>query len=139
MTLLSLLALESQSRSTMIQTPTVLIVHDDRAVLARLSVKFQGRADVSTAASFEDAKAILTTTPPNVLITGLRLGQYNGLHLIIRSRIDRPTTAGFVILEKPDAALEQEVASHGASCLIYPTEEQKLVSLVLVALERVEG
>src|ERR671930_1815888 len=100
MTLLSLLVLKGQSRFTMMQALTVLIVHDDRSVSARISAKLHGRADVSIAATFNEAKAILATAPPAVLITGVRLGQYNGLHLVIRSRIDHPETATFVILEK---------------------------------------
>src|SRR5438067_12027176 len=89
-----------RSRSTMIQAPTVLIVHDDLTVLARLSARLKGRAEVSTATTFDEAKAILSATPPTVLITGVRLGPYNGLHLIIRSRIDHPTTVGIVIAER---------------------------------------
>jgi DNA-binding NtrC family response regulator len=123
----------------MMQAPTVLIVHDDRAVSAQLSATLQGKADVSIARSFDEAKDVLTTNPPSVLITGVRLGRYNGLHLIIRSRIDYPTTAGFVILENPDAAVEQEAAKHGATCLRYPAEEAALIALVLAALERLGG
>jgi DNA-binding NtrC family response regulator len=121
----------------MIQPPTILIVHDDRSLLARLSAKLQGKADVSVANSFEDAKVLLITNPPSVLITGVRLGQYNGLHLIIRTRLDHPATAAFVILEKPDPIIEQEAAAHDAVCLTYPAQEKELMSLVAAAIERV--
>jgi len=121
----------------MIQALTVLIVHDDRRVSAWLATKLEGKADVSVANTFDEAKAMLTTNPPAALITGLRLGQYNGLHLIIRSRIDHPATAGFVILENADPAVEQEAAAHGAVCLRYPAQQKELMSLVAVALERV--
>jgi DNA-binding NtrC family response regulator len=137
MTLLSLLVLKGQSRFTMMQALTVLIVHDDRSVSARISAKLHGRADVSIAATFNEAKAILATTPPAVLITGVRLGRYNGLHLVIRSRIDHPETASFVILEEPDAAVEQEAAAHGAVSLEYPAKEKELLMLVAAAFERV--
>ncbi|PYR82431.1 MAG: hypothetical protein DMF87_01305 [Acidobacteria bacterium] len=121
----------------MMQAPTVLIVHGDRSVSARISAKLQGTADVSIAATFDEAKAILATTPPAVLITGVRLGQYNGLHLVIRSRIGHPETANFVILDEPDAAVEQEAAAHGAVSLEYPAKEKELTMLVAAALERV--
>jgi DNA-binding NtrC family response regulator len=137
MTLLSLLVLKGRFRFTMIQARTVLIVHDDRSVSARLAAKLGGTADVSVASTFDEARSVLSTTPPSVLITGLRLGQYNGLHLILRSRIDHPATAGFVILENVDPAVEQEAAAHGAVCLRYPAQEKELMSLVAVALERV--
>jgi DNA-binding NtrC family response regulator len=106
-------------------------------VSARISATLQGRADVSIAATFDEAKAILIASPPAVLITGVRLGQFNGLHLVIRSRIDHPETASFVILEKPDAAAEQEAAAHGAISLEYPVNEKELLMLVAAALDRV--
>ena len=118
------------------QAPTVLIVHDDLAVLARLSARLKGRAEVSTAMTFDQAKAILTATPPTVLISGVRLGQYNGLHLIIRSRIDHPATVAIVIAEGVDTALEQEARKNGARCLSYPAQEEKLLSLVAEAISR---
>lgn len=121
----------------MMQAPTVLIVHDDPSVSARISATLQGRADVSIAATFDEAKAILTASPPAVLITGVRLGQFNGLHLVIRSRIDHPGTASFVILEKPDAAAEQEAAALGAISLEYPVKEKELLTLVAAAIDRV--
>ena len=120
----------------MIQAPTVLIVHDNLSVLARLTARLKGTADVSTATTFDQAKAILTATPPTVLITGVRLGQYNGLHLIIRSRIDHPLTVGIVIAEKSDAALEQEAAKSGAACLSFPAQEEQLLALVADAISR---
>ena len=137
MTLLSFVVLKGPSRFTMMQAPTVLIVHDDRSVSARISATLQGRTDVSIAATFDEAKAILIASPPAVLITGVRLGQFNGLHLVIRSRIDHPETASFVILEKPDAAAEQEAAAHGAISLEYPVKEKELLMLVAAAIDRV--
>lgn len=139
MTLLSFLVLKGLSRFKMMQAPTVLIVHDDRSVSARISAKLQARVDVSTTSVFDDAKAMLAASPPAVLITGVRLGEYNGLHLIIRTRIDHPGTASFVILENPDPAVEQEAATNGAVCLRYPAQERELMTLVALALERVGG
>ena len=136
----ALLSFDASSGSfsvhTMIQAPTVLIVHDDLTVLARLSARLKGRAEVSTATTFGEAKAILTATPPTVLITGVRLGQYNGLHLIIRSRVDHPATVAIVIAEGVDAVLEQEARKNGAACLSYPAQDEKLLSLVAEAISR---
>ena len=50
----------------MIQALTVLIVHDDRRVSAWLATKLEGKADVSVANTFDEAKAMLTTNPLGV-------------------------------------------------------------------------
>ena len=109
----------------------VLIVHSDAKVLARLAGKLMvSTAEVSVATTFDAAKAVLAATPFAILITGVRLGEYNGLHLIIRSHIDHPLTAGIVISDGPDPALEQEAAKYGAACVSVPEDEARLLLLV---------
>lgn len=122
----------------MIHAHTVLIVHSDAKVLARLAGKLTITAEVSVATTFEAAKAVLAAAPFAVLITGVRLGEYNGLHLIIRARIDHPLTAGIVISADPDPALEEEAAKYGAECLSFPEDEARLLMLVAEKLSRTE-
>ena len=43
---------------------------------------------VRSARSFDEAKTLLAAECPDLLITDLRLGQYNGLHLVLRTRND---------------------------------------------------
>ena len=116
---------------------TVLIVHSDAKVLARLSGKLV-TADVGVARTFEEAKEVLAATPIAVLITGVRLGDYNGLHLIIRARIDHPLTAGIVISDGLDPTLEGEAAQYGAACLSFPEDEARLLLLVAEKLSTSE-
>jgi DNA-binding NtrC family response regulator len=120
----------------MLQAHTILIVHHDPKVVARLASQLRVAGDVSTATSFDHAKAILTTSPPSVLVTGVRLGEYNGLHLIIRSRIDHPATAAILISDRRDPVLEAEATLHGTAYVSNPGEEDRLLSLVLKALSR---
>jgi DNA-binding NtrC family response regulator len=122
----------------MIHAHTVLIVHNDAKVTTRLAAKLKSAAKVSTATTFEQAKTLLAATPPAVLITGVRLGEYNGLHLIIRSRIDHPTTAAILISDRLDPDLEQEAGRYGAACVSYPDGDDKLLSLVAAALSATE-
>ena len=49
--------------------------------------------EVRSARSFDEAKTLLAAERPHLLITDLRLGQYNGLHLVLRSRSDHPEMA----------------------------------------------
>jgi DNA-binding NtrC family response regulator len=121
----------------MIHADTVLIVHNDAKVLARLAGKL-ATADVGVATTFEEAKAVLAATPIAVLITGARLGDYNGLHLIIRARIDHPLTAGIVISDGLDPTLEGEAAQYGAACVSLPEDEARLLLLVAEKLSTTE-
>ena len=49
---------------------------------------------VRSARSFDEAKTLLAAECPDLLITDLRLGQYNGLHLVLRTRSDLPRDGG---------------------------------------------
>jgi len=118
------------------QAPTVLIVHDDREILGRLVSQLESRAEVWTATNFEDAKSRLAERAPSVLITSLRLGEYNGLHLIIRCRIDHPATVAFVISPRSDPAHEAEALKYDATFLCYPDQEGELLARVAAALAR---
>ena len=45
---------------------------------------------VRSARNFEDARAMLIAEHPDLLITDLRLGPYNGLHLVLWGRTEHP-------------------------------------------------
>jgi ActR/RegA family two-component response regulator len=49
-----------------------------------------------------------------VLVTGLQLGPYNGLHLLVRGRADRPRLHG-VIVGPADPIVEREARALGAA------------------------
>jgi CheY-like chemotaxis protein len=63
---------------------------------------------VVVARSFESAKAQLTSHP-DVLITDLKLGEFNGLQLALRSR-----ASGIPALVVADSSFEQEIEQLGA-------------------------
>src|SRR4051812_33871418 len=75
---------------------------------------------VAAAAAFHEAKQLLARESPDLLITGLRLGSYNGLHLVLRSRSDHPDMAAIVVARAADPVLEAEARRQQASFLLRP-------------------
>jgi DNA-binding NtrC family response regulator len=60
-------------------------------------------------ADFAAAKEIVITHPPDLLVTDVRLGAYNGLHLVIVGKAVSSGLAAIVIGPAEDAALRGDV------------------------------
>ena len=89
---------------------------------------------VASAASFDEAKRLLESDPPDVLVTELKLGPYNGLHLVLRSRADHPDMAAFVMSHFADTGLAAEAARHNAAFLVRPFGDVELLKAVQLAV-----
>ena len=74
--------------------------------------------EVSALGDFEAAKRQLAVQVPDVLITALRLGPYNGLHLILRARADNPTITTIVVVEEDDPVLRRDAEELGAAFVV---------------------
>ncbi len=110
-------------------TSTVLLVHADPDVAARLGQRLAWAGYPTTAATtFEEARSLLAAGPPTLLIASVRLGAFNGLQLIIRTRLDSPRTATLVITDTPDPVVEAEAAKIGAHYLAEPECDDRLVA-----------
>lgn len=106
----------------------VLIVDDDGATrrgLAQLLV--QAGYDATAVGSFDEARRIINATPPDLLITDIRLDAYNGLQLILNSPYRIPT---IVITGFADPVLEAEARRGGAAYMVKPVLPQDLLALV---------
>jgi two-component system response regulator HydG len=99
----------------------VLVVDDDRSLLTVIErmLAASGCA-VDVCASFEDAKQAITFSAPDVLVTDVRLGAFNGLQLVILAKEIRPETIAVVMSAYDDAALRKEATQCGASYLQKP-------------------
>jgi hypothetical protein len=71
----------------------------------------QGVAYVEPCAEFHGAKALLLASPPDVLVTNLRLQSYNGLHLVL---LASKATRSLVYAEPDDLVLAREAQRLGA-------------------------
>ena len=69
---------------------------------------------VTCASSFDEAKRGLLFAPPDLLVTDVRLGAYNGVHLVFRARTDYPSMPAVVMDVHHDRVLESEAKKAGA-------------------------
>ena len=108
--------------------PTVLVVDanpTDRARTVRL-LEAAGYC-VTETGSFDEAKHLITRAAPDVLITDLRLGSYNGLHLILRSKVDHPGMAALVTSRFDDPVLQAEAERHHAAFVLRPIGDDEFL------------
>ena len=64
--------------------------------------------------------------PPVLLIADIRLGEYNGLHLVMRAQSIRPDVATIVTSAIADSGLQSEAERLGTTFLLKPTTTEEL-------------
>jgi DNA-binding NtrC family response regulator len=109
----------------------VLIVDDDEAVLGMFTGVLRNAGhQVTSFSRFEAAKAYLSTGKPDVLISDVRLGAFNGLQLVVYAKLEHPDMIAIVLTGFDDPVLRTEAAHAGALYLVKPIESQRLLDLV---------
>jgi DNA-binding NtrC family response regulator len=88
----------------------------------------------AVAESFVRAKSRLTRRPPALLITELRLGEFNGLHLVLHGKALRPTMTALVLSDTPDAVLQAEAECMGATFAVKPISKRDLLAILVRSL-----
>jgi CheY-like chemotaxis protein len=113
----------------------VLLVDRDPHRRGAYSVALQAaEISVCTAGTLAEAKALLHAAPPSVLITQIRLAEYNGMHLAHWGRMRAPMLRSVVIGES-DPFLEREARAAGFLFLRHD-DEQAVVQAAREALVR---
>jgi|SRR5437764_14439246 len=112
----------------------VLLVDANRDSETEQVLKSAGHL-VTRAFGFEEAKLRLQSSPPDLLMTDVRLGAYNGLHLVIRAHAAHPEMPAIVVDTDHDPVLEREANEAGATYVARPFQDS-LVPLALVNAER---
>ena len=116
-------------------TRTILVVDADPAALDETVNSLRGTAsEVATARTFDDARRALDIHRPWLLITAVRLGRFNGLHLVARARGLQRDVAAIVVGDESDLPLRVDAAELGASFAVRPLGES-LLALVDRALD----
>jgi CheY-like chemotaxis protein len=113
----------------------ILVVSADPVVLSGrvMALRREGYA-AAACSSFPDARRMLDDGPtPDLLVTDVRLGPYNGLHLVAVARVEYPRTAA-VVIGAADHVLEVEASGLGARYVVAPVSPQELVSVVAESL-----
>jgi len=85
---------------------------------------------VDVADSFALARDKIDTSVPTCLITSVKLGVYNGLHLIARTRCSHSLVAFVLMHDVSDPVLESEARSHDAEFLVVPCHQDELLDAV---------
>ena len=111
-------------------SPSVLLVDVGTTASAAIDALRALRFKVTTAGSFEQALDRVLLEPPDAIVTELRLGAFNGLHLIMRLRGRCPDVVAVVYTAFPDPVLERQAHQMGANYLIRDGDPTTLVALL---------
>jgi hypothetical protein len=115
--------------------PTVLLVDTDSTERAAYAAALTAVTDrVCTAPTFLLAKSALLEARPAVLVTQVRLSEFNGIHLALWGR-ERLPFLRVVIVGQSDPNLETEARTSGFFYLRH-NDEQTIVQATLEAIAR---
>ena len=92
----------------------LLLVEPNDDVAAVLTERISNLADVHRHARFESARTELLTTPFTFIATNLRLGPFNGLHLVHLAATANAPARAIVYTDAYEPALAHEVQRTGA-------------------------
>jgi DNA-binding response OmpR family regulator len=107
----------------------VLLVDDQPEVLTTLGTLLrQSGYSVVLIEQFEEARRYIDQTPPDALITDVRLGAINGLQLVLHMRDAKPDAPILVLSAFSDAMIQREAEKQGARYLTKPITRQDLVA-----------
>jgi DNA-binding response OmpR family regulator len=116
--------------------PTALIVEPvlfDALFLVATATSLGFQATV--AATFQEGVERLRLSPL-LLMTDIRLAQYNGLHLVLRGKSAKPDLAAIVTSAVPDPVLQAEAERLGATFVLKPTSSEELRAAISRTLLR---
>jgi ActR/RegA family two-component response regulator len=122
---------QSAGRSNVI---SLLLVDPDVTAAAALVGSLPASVDLDVRADFPAARARLHAQPPRLLVTALRLREYNGLHLVyLAARAGLPTRS-VVYTDDPDRAAAVESRTAGAFYEVRPQLTLSLPAYIAAAL-----
>jgi DNA-binding NtrC family response regulator len=91
----------------------LLVVEPDATLGQRLQSRCERIARATLCRDFLSARSQLLAAAPDLLVTNLRLEEYNGLHLVLLASAD-PVTRSIVHTDRPDPYLIREAQAIGA-------------------------
>jgi DNA-binding NtrC family response regulator len=117
----------------------ILIVEDDQSTLIGWVELLRGAGYfVRGVSSYEEGRQELATMP-DLLITDVRLGVYNGLQLLMRGRMVNPRLQAIVITGYADQIVRREAVYLQAEHLEKPVDADRLLQVVENALRSTSG
>ena len=116
---------------------TIMLVDDDRLVLASLSPSLQAAGYVvKTATGGQEAIALCQHTPPGLVVLDMRMPGMDGID--VARWLHQNTQIPFIFLTAygEDDAVEKAVDSGALGYLIKPVDPPQLLAVVKTALQR---
>ena len=112
-------------------SPDVLVVSVDWKMSVQIERALRGiGCAFDTIRSFEAARAWIRTGCTSIVVSDVRLGDFNGLHLAwLRHALD-PASPCIITHSLFDPVLEAEARRAGASYLVMPAEEPRLTRTI---------
>ena len=117
----------------------ILIVEDDQGTLSGWVELLRSAGYLVTGvSSYEEGRQELAMMP-DLLITDVRLGVYNGLQLLMRGRMMNPRLQAIVITGYADQIVRREAVYLQAEHLEKPVDADRLLQVVSNALRSPSG
>lgn len=117
-------------------TAKILIVDDDSATRVGLSALLhEAGYETIACGNFADARRVLESEAPDLLIADLRLNGFNGLQLVA---INPRQVPAIIVTGFPDRVLEADARQMGAEYLLKPVSPAALLTIIeeKLSLER---
>jgi two-component system response regulator RegA len=116
------------------RTFKVLVVDSDPNVVRNLGTALRNEGcQTLEATSFEAGKQLWIAEQPPVLIADVRLGQFNGLQLLLRAKADRPDVRAVITCAFPDKVLEAETVRFGGTFMAQPFNIAQVIAVALAS------
>jgi len=121
-----------------------LIVDADAKIVREMGAAIRALGgEPLEATTFEAARQLWIAEKPPVLIADIRLGQFNGLQLLLRAKADRPDVVAGITSARADRVLEVDTQRFGGTFLVKPLEPAQVLKILLgqgsdTTLERFE-
>ena len=106
----------------------VLVDDDPNFVRIVTTLLTQSGYEVTPFAQFEAARNYLLTSTPDVIMSDVRLGAFNGLQLVLLVKLNHPETTAIVLTGFDDPVLRAEAQRAGAHYLVKPVHFSELLA-----------
>jgi DNA-binding NtrC family response regulator len=111
----------------------VMLVDDDESLLRLVTAWLKTAGyEVEAFDHFETAKTRLKDFTPDVLITDVRLGDFNGLQLVMFAKLEHPEITAVVLTGFEDPVLRRDASAAGATYLVKPVRTEQLLEAIRV-------
>lgn len=113
----------------------IIVVNANRMALLQTEALLSSEGHfVLAVPSFLEAKELLDSVSPELLIADVRLDEFNGLHLAAHSRLDHPSLPVIITHASPDPVLERDANRLGATFVVKPLEDPDFARRVAATL-----